>query len=234
MQVNRVWLLVAALVLIDLVAALIFITAPSGGTVRGYFVHEDSLIENLTAAFYLFTFFAALLLLKNQRVSSVNSRRWLIMLSAVGLLGFLDEISFGERLFDLAMPVLGDTKIDAVHDVVELALNQAAGLGSGQKQLLVLILFCLLALAFVAILKHAGRLWGSIVTDRHLPLYVLLTGFVSLGCAALILDTGWFRFRGAVALEEFFELNAALVLLTSCLSIYEIEAAESPSERHRS
>jgi hypothetical protein len=60
---------------------------------RSYLFHEDSLIENLSAILYLISFFTAFLFSLKIKIY----RKALIVLSAVSLLGFLDELSFGER-----------------------------------------------------------------------------------------------------------------------------------------
>ena len=219
-------LLLATLVLVDLIAAVVFVTAPSAGTVRGYFISEDSLIENLTAGLYLCTFSAALLLLTNGRLRNRKSCKWLGALSVLGLVGFLDEISFGERLFDLKMPVVGDTKIDAVHDLVDLGLSQVDRLGSEQAQLVLFVFLSGLVLLCAAILKYGKSIRETIIRDRYYPLYVVALIVVLLGCSALALDTERFAFRGANALEECLELNVALAMLASCFMIYTIEKRE--------
>jgi hypothetical protein len=216
-------LILATITLVDVIALLVFISAPSAGTVRSYFVREDSLIENLTAGLYFCAFASALILLTNRRIRNRKSCTWLTALSALGLVGFLDEISFGERLFNFDMPVVRETKLDAVHDVVELGLSLTIGLETDQKQLVMLFLLSGLALSLVAILKYVKRFWKSVITDRYFPLYLVGFIFVLLGCAALMLDTGRFPFRGFNAVEECLELNAALTLLTACFMIYKLE-----------
>ena len=218
-----VWVLVATLILVDVAAALVFVAAPSSSTVRGYFVSEDSLIENLTAGVFIGSSLLALFFLTSRRVRSKKSRMWLATLSALGLLAFLDEISFGERLLDIDMPVLGDTKIDAVHDLVDLGLNQLDRLQSDQAQLVLLVLVGGTVLLLAMMLRHGIRIRESIVTDRYYPVYLVAFIAILLGCSALALDTERFSFRGAKALEECFELNVALSLLASCLIVLAIE-----------
>lgn len=229
-QIKYAWLFVGTLFIVDVIAALVFITAPSASTVRGYFIREDSLIENLTAAFYFCAFASALFLLTNRSIRNRKGRNWLTALSALGLVGFLDEISFGERLFDFDMPVTHGTKIDAVHDVLELGLSLPVRLESDQKQIILLLLLTGLVLSLVAILKYGKRFLKFVITDRYCPIYLVALIFVLLGCSALILDTGRFPFRGFNAVEECLELNAALALLASCFIIYKLETQVPPSQ----
>ena len=228
-QARYAWLLVATLFLIDAIAALIFVSAAAESDIRGYFTEEDSIVENLTAFLYFCTFLFALLLIRNRELRNGTSYRWLVALSALGLFGFLDEISFGERLFNFAMPRMGDTKIDALHDVIELGFDQAQRLASDQKQLIVLLLMVGLVLSIVALLRYGGRLWASIVADQYFSLYLVILIFAFLGFFSVMLDAGPLQFRGAMAVEECVELNASFALLTGCLIIYKVgRRAHSP------
>ena len=112
-----VWIYIGAIALIDAIAGVVFVSAPSDGLVRGYFVSEDSLIENLTASFYLLTCLFALVLLNIRSTRTMRGRKALMLFSVFGLIAFLEELSYGERLFDIEMPVLSGMKIDAVHDL---------------------------------------------------------------------------------------------------------------------
>lgn len=227
LQMKYVWLFVATSALIDVIASLVFIAAPSAGTVRGYIVNEDSLIENLTAGLFLCTFLFALVLLNTRRITNKLNFKWLILLLALGLIGFLDEISFGERLLGLEMPVLGATKIDAVHDIFELGISLTPRLASDQQLIILLVLFGGLVLSIVAILKYGKRIRNAAIADRFYPLYLVILFFVLLVCSALMLDTGRFPFTGHKAVEECLELNAAMALLTCCFIIYKLEMNKS-------
>tara|TARA_B100000212_G_C26977199_1_gene365097 strand:- start:309 stop:518 length:210 start_codon:yes stop_codon:yes gene_type:complete len=54
---------------------------------------EDKLVENITAFIFLITFF---LNIKLQKFKNDNKRKILRMISIISLIGFLDELSFGE------------------------------------------------------------------------------------------------------------------------------------------
>ena len=47
---------------------------------------------------------------------------------------------------------------------------------------------------------------------------------------AFVLDTNRFEFPGYRALEECFELNAALALLTGCFLLYRLEIGKRPAD----
>ncbi len=86
-------------------------------TYRYLLVEEDGLVESLSAAFYIFACVLGLLILKKRRAH----KRLLVLVSALGLLGFLDELSFGERILGLSMPSVRGVSIDAAHDLFYLA-----------------------------------------------------------------------------------------------------------------
>lgn len=44
-----------------------------------------------------------------------------MLVAFLGFLGFLDEISFGERFIDINYPVLMDWQVDSAHDLVAVA-----------------------------------------------------------------------------------------------------------------
>jgi hypothetical protein len=86
---------------------------------RGYLVSEDSYLENLSALLFLIAailFVVVLVSLRSQRGQLVY-----LPLTLISLVGFFDEISFGERIFRF-QPILigGRHRIDGVHDFLAM------------------------------------------------------------------------------------------------------------------
>jgi len=191
---------------------------------RYLLIEEDALVENLTAIFFLLAFVLGLSFFFKLRRRRVH---WsLAMLAFVALIGFLDEISFGERLFNLSMPVWGGVQLDAVHDVVELVYkNISPGL-------------ILIAGGILASLGAALTLWvfakntGGIKPSQVLwsPSFYFVLLFTFFIAAAVLIDLHLFRSRVLFSLEEVFELNAALALFFFSFSLYESarDQAEGP------
>lgn len=221
---HYIYLFAATSALIDIVAGLVFVFSPYSGTVRGYFLNEDSLIENLTAGVYFCTFLLALNFLVTRRITSNVYRKWLILVFTLGIVGFLDEISFGERLFDLEMPVLAGTKIDALHDFFGLGVSLMDRLISQHLLIAVLLLLTGLVIFSIAILKYGKRFWHVATVDGSYPVFLIIFIFTVLVLSALILDANLLPVRGDRALEEMFELNASMALLTSCFIIDRLDA----------
>jgi hypothetical protein len=163
--------------------------------------------------------------------------------SALGFLGFLDEVSFGERLFGLAMPLVGGLKIDAAHDGFELAykmIRRSARDHEGSVYLLFAVT-CLVVL--VAAFRYGSKLTNAFAALIKHPPSILFMFSALLVLAAIIMDLQVIDF-GAMfmtedsfdlnafehsltmsgesivfMLEEIFELNAGVSLLLCCLSM---------------
>jgi hypothetical protein len=95
---------------------VLYLLAPR---LRGPLFGEDRLVETITALFFLAAFIIGVAFLIAHR-----SRRYRVLqliASSLALLGFLDEISFGARLFGWSMPeMLGGGQFDGAHDLVIL------------------------------------------------------------------------------------------------------------------
>ena len=87
-----------------LIACVTYIWFP---TYRHCLVDEDCLVENLSAMFFLSSCFLAVFFLAKLK----DHKKLLFLVSLLGLIGFLDELSFGERIFGFHMPHIGDVKI---------------------------------------------------------------------------------------------------------------------------
>ena len=113
LRINYFWWLILVITVTNAVTGVFFVTNPSGGLVRTFIAAEDALLENLTVAFFFFAFIFGLALLFTRQVNEPLNRKGLYLISAVGLIGFLDELSWGERLFDLKVPNVYGVDIDA-------------------------------------------------------------------------------------------------------------------------
>jgi hypothetical protein len=133
----------------------------------------------------------------------------LLLVSVIGFVAFLDEISFGERLLDLSMPSIRGWKVDGVHDIVERALRFVLKSGTATTVVLASLVFG----AFV--FRKTLFDWMSLVR-RHPP-YLAMVAFVILISAAVLLDARVIRFGGYQFAEEVLEMNGALALIVACL-----------------
>ena len=80
---------------------------------------EDGFLENLTAGILFATFcLSSYFHFKCKRTLNL-----FLILAIFGLVGFLDEISFGRRMFPVPMPKSHGLTIDGVHDLFHLIKN---------------------------------------------------------------------------------------------------------------
>ncbi len=145
---------------------------------RPILFHEDRIVEWATVIVFFGAFLTAI------RSWFIGPRDDLLVASVggLGLLGALDEISFGERLLDLSMPVVAGVKLDAAHDLLDLARviiretsetpYLVAGVGT------VAVLAALLGIAWL--LARSGFRWGTRTGRIRIAMAVLLVAIAVL------------------------------------------------------
>jgi hypothetical protein len=180
---------------------------------RGPLFGEDRLVETATALLFLAAFIVGLAFLIAHR-----SRRYRVLLliaSSLGLLGFLDEISFGARLFGWSTPEMpGGGEFDGAHDLVILIYR----VGAEADPIVIAAICATLVLTSLLCIRYwyaqVLSLTHRMLTDPAYGLFALFVGGVAMA-AVLDLDIGLLRHLGPV--EEIVELNAGLALLLAVL-----------------
>lgn len=195
-----------------LIGFLLYFGIPSA---RGYLLEEDSLVENLSAGFYLMSaLYGTFLLLRNQ-----GYKKLITAITSISFLGFLDEVSFGERLFSLNMPYVYGVRIDAAHDFVDVAEKMTSDFGDSYPLYANIIFFGSLFLIISLIIKYKNKLSKIRQKNRQNPPFILLSSFVYLIILALAFDLEIVYDDAFFMMEEIFEMNAALALLMCCFSL---------------
>lgn len=148
-------------------------------------------------------------------VVPLQDRLALAFIAFVGVVGVLDEMSFGERLFNLPPLILAGVKVDGAHDLIDVfntlrrdAFGPLPGAAKGA-----------IMLAGVGVLAGGAYLvhrWRALIFNpkaRSLSLPMIILGallFAELALSTLI-DLTTIAFPGAdIAVEEVAELNAAV------------------------
>jgi len=150
------------------------------------------------------------------RVKDKTNRIVYLVIPFLGLMGFLDEISFGESLFNIQMPRIGNFKIDSLHDLITVAYWELAK-HKYEYFWLYLFLFAFLSVALFFIIRRCHRQFMQALKAYPSYRFVILSiGFLFV---AQILDMGFIRLEFGVFLEELFELNGAVGLFFASLSI---------------
>ncbi len=200
------------------VAALIVVYTIT--ELRHLVTHEDNLVENLTVLAFLVAVVAVgVMLIKNR--TPRRYRSWLWFIGPIALLGLLDELSFGQRIFSLDSLNFRGNGIDAVHDFLLVGYESGSNYAVAHP-----VTTILLALTFIAIgiiVTWLGRHWIShrFTRSASRELWAMLAVFIALIGISQFLDLEILKsFRGfAVLIEELFELEAALILLFMLLAM---------------
>jgi hypothetical protein len=177
---------------------------------------EDMALETATAAFFFAAFCVGAFRIWRHGARDL----WLLVASGVALLGFLDELSFGERQFGWQAYELQGTKIDAVHDLLQVARRTVAG-STDHPYLLAALLAGLLVAAVPLLVRWSN---GLLAQARDGLSVDVVTFAAALGLIAfsqlLDLHLGPFRqpWIEQSYVEEHMEFGAALLVLAFALT----------------
>ncbi|WP_150132305.1 hypothetical protein [Prosthecochloris sp. GSB1] len=195
-----------------LVAAGSFLLIPHA---QGYFLEEDSLIENLTV---LLSFFAFLLGVV-YAFENPGERKYLLFIALCGFLGAMEELSFGERLLHLDMPQLGKYKLDGVHDLFYVTYKNVKNLSRSHGIIVYPVLAAAVLSLAVYLVRNTGKIRARITASQRADYVVLVIACVVMVLASQVVDLDEFDGDFLFMLEEMFELNAAAALIAACLSL---------------
>jgi hypothetical protein len=172
-----------------------------------YFITEDSLIENSTAIFFITAFFLGLWMLAKRKAHKLS----FMLIAGLGLLGFLDELSFGERIFHFHASAIRGVKIDAVHDLFDVGYR--IWQSSNHKVASIAILAGIIGLVFLLLLiKYRAKTKMMIKSIPRYPQYILMGFFAINIMLALIIDLNIIRSVELFILEEILEMTSAIAL----------------------
>ena len=204
-----------------LIFSLIYFLAPG---FRASLILEDRFMENLTVILYLAGFLLGVTLALRLRT---NTQRMVYgMVPLIGLIGLLDELSFGERIFNFTMPTVEGVKIDGVHDVVLLMAVALKHPGNLFIYAAILVVGgIIVAWAIPMLIVNIDRMLDMV---RVYPTLRFLLLLVAYGVVAIIIDLDIAKMETLQFAEELAEFNGALALLFASLAI-----ASSPGEKLR-
>lgn len=175
---------------------------------QGLITTEDNLVETCSASLYFSAFIISLF--KVCRRSNVS---WKIpVLAGVSLLGFLDELSFGERLFSLSMPTLLGMKIDSAHDLIYVARNYVLGYVTANPGIGAFFIGGFLGILLLAVWKWRSQIQEFFVTRFDKSVIFLGFIFTIFGMTAIFIDLEIIENEYLFALEEILEMNSAMCL----------------------
>ena len=179
---------------------------------------EDVFLENLTAGVLFATFcLSSLFHLKFKVKTNI-----FFAFAILGLIGFLDEISFGRRLFPIPMPKAHGLTIDGVHDLLHLLKNiTRTNLTYHPVGTYIVIS---LSTLFVVCAWYKTKIIRQRVINLLVKYEIRDLALVMISCIVLsqVIDTfRWTIIDPYIAVEECLELTAAVALLTCPLKCRE-------------
>ena len=183
---------------------------------------EDGLLENLTVGILFATFSLSIYFyFKFKRRGNI-----FLLLAAFGLVGFLDEISFGRRMFPVPMPKSHGLTIDGFHDVFHLIRNVArTNLAYHPVETSIVISAFVITVACVWLNTKMirQRVFAVLAKYEIRDLALLIVLFVVVSQA---IDTFEWRIFAYRTVEECLEFNAAAALMAcsfKCRQVFSLD-----------
>ena len=174
---------------------------------------EDHLLENLTIGLLLGTAFFGYINWKQRQANTTAIAIYTIL----AIIGFLDEVSFGQRLIGFTPPMAGGTSLDGFHDLANM-IRKIIYINLQYHPAQTYIILALFLSTFL-ILAFKFRINIHSIY-RHLKklklIYVVLSMTLAIAISQL-LDLKIITLSWLTRLEEMLELIAVLGLLT-CLT----------------
>ena len=174
---------------------------------------EDHLLENLSTGLLLGTAFFGLINWKQRQADTTAIGVYTIL----AIIGFLDEVSFGQRLIGFTPPMAGGTSLDGFHDLANMFRKIISiNLQYHPTQTFItlsVLLSSLLILAF----KFKIKIYGVYKNLKRLKLVCVVISIILAIALSQMLDLKIINISWSTCLEEILELIAVLGLLT-CLA----------------
>lgn len=196
---------------------------------------EDGFLENLSALLFFISFFLGTIIIRKlsaKKIISSHHNSGYFCIPLISLLGFLDEISFGERIFNFQfIQVIDGLKLDGIHDIISLAYkflilkllrNQ---LNNGDYSFLSCLLFCFV-LAILLLIRYYRPISNFMISSlkQHLSfrfflimvIFFFLATLIDIGVFFTLTNMGMLTFLNHDILSVYEELLETYVAL-SCL-----------------
>ncbi len=195
-------ILICALITVGAVTATAALAAILSPDIRPLLLQEDGIIEMGSVVFLVAAVLGAAV-----SIGTFGLRIPLLLAGLIGFAELLDETSFGSRIFGFEPPPLyGGGQLDGFHDLLIIAYRLLRNISQEIAWLwLGLMLVVSIGLLAFALRKGIG---GTATRLSGHALLFLHFGFIGL---AQVLDAGTSS-RVLSAMEEVFELNAAILL----------------------
>lgn len=203
---KKLFVIYAIIVILNIIAfTLLYPLFPK---LRYLLFAEDMLIEDITALFFLMSFiFGSVFIL---RLKEKKERKIYLVLPLFGLIGFIEELDWGERIFHFKAFYIYGIKFNALHDI-NMLLHKKLTEQSGSL-LYILAAICLLISAII-FLKYRNYFLRIPEFLRKYPSFGLIIIASSFLLTAQVYDFELVKPMFFEALEEILEMNGAFTWL---------------------
>ena len=193
---------------------------------------ESSLVENLTALFYVMAFLGGLKAYSYKKTNknlSCMARLFPLFISMISILCFFEEISYGIFIWGRNAPYVkfdfesGSViqTIDGLHDLLVFPeMRIFYWLKDSERN--IMLFWALLGMFFCGLMIFAF-VYRSKIRKMifNVPEHLLLTVFSALGIGSLLIDRALIPFNSIMCafngmIQEVLEMNASLALIAVC------------------
>ena len=136
----------------------------------------------------------------------------------LGLIGFLEETSFGHSFLYYDVPTIRGVKIDALHDFLRVFLVMLQSEDNGLLIAMVIVGLSLFVVGFWSWLRHGGN-WLTLKQLGAFPSLQFMGICIGFLFLSTVLDLEFLPHHFFVFLEEFMEATASLSLVFAYLSL---------------
>ena len=174
---------------------------------------EDHFLENLSTGLLLGTAFFGFINWKQKQAYATAIAVYTIL----AIIGFLDEVSFGQRLIGFTPPMAGGTSLDGFHDLANMFMKIISVNLEYHPNQTFIVLATLLSCFLILILKFRSKIYRAYKHLKELKLVCVTLSITSAIILSQLLDLKVINLSWSTCLEEILELIAVLGLLT-CLA----------------
>jgi len=187
--------------------------------IRSFLVDEDRLVETLSVLLDLSVFVYGLALVVRSARDKGIGLGWPIFLALVGLWSFLEDMSYGQRIFGFSSPRVFGVPIDGMHDFVYVGKRYLDILIKYQARRLLILVVVLAVAAIGLLIKYRRQILALASAALGTPHYLFFAIYVLLMVPSALLDLDIFSAPVTMLIEELLEFDASLALLFSCIAV---------------
>lgn len=196
---------------------------------QGFLVDEDRLLETVSALLDLGVFVYGLALTIRGARDRGIVLSWPLFMALVGLWSFLEDMSYGQRIFGFDSPRVFGVPIDGLHDFAYVGKRYLDILIKYQARRLVVLVAVLSLVALGLLVRYRRQILALALKILRMPPYLFFAIYVLLMVPSALLDLDMFASSVTTLIEEVMEFSASLALLWSCIATDSLRREQTTS-----